>query len=78
MNSYAMKNIINEPTCFKTPIGTLLDVIVTSNSNCFLKCGSLNTGLSDFHHLVYGVLCTGFPKASPQRACYLSIKNFII
>ncbi len=69
MNSHAMKNIINESTCFKTPIGTLLDVIVTSNSNRFLKIGSLNTGLSNFHHLAYGVLCTGFPKAGPWKVC---------
>ncbi len=76
MNSHAMQNIINEPTCFKTPIGTLLDVIVTSNSNRFLKSGFLNTGLSDFHHLVYGVLHTGFPITGPQKVCYRSFKNF--
>ncbi len=64
-----------ELTCFKTPIGTLLNVIVTSNSNQFLQSGSLNTGLSDFHHLVYDVLHTGFPKASPWRVCYRPFKN---
>ncbi len=76
MNSHVMKNIINEPTCFKTLTGTLLDVIVTSNSNRFLKSGSLNTGLSDTHHLVYGVLRTGFTKDGPRRVCYRSFKNF--
>ncbi len=76
MNSHAMKNIINEPTCFKTPTGTLLDVIVISNCNCFLNSGSLNTGHSDFHHMVYGVLHTGFRKAALQRVCYRFFKHF--
>ncbi len=61
MNTHAKHNIIKKPTCFENPDGTLVDVIVTSNKNRFLKSGSFNTGLSDFHHLIYGVLHTGFP-----------------
>ncbi len=61
MNTHAMHNIKNKPSCFKNPDGTLLDVFVTSNKNRFLKSGSFNTGLNDFHHLIYGVLRTGFP-----------------
>ena len=76
MDTHGMTNLIKGPTCFKKPDGTLLDVIVTSNNKRFLTSGSFNTGLSDFHHLIYGILRTGFPRAAPRTVYYRSYKNF--
>ncbi len=71
-----MSNIIKMPICFKTPVGTLLDVILTTNKYCYLSSGAFNTDLSDFHHLTYGVLRTGFPKSVPRQIKYRSYKTY--
>ncbi len=76
MNSQVMSNIIKMPTCFKTPWGTLLDVIITTYKYRYLSSGAFNTGLSDFHHLTYGVLRTGFPKSVPHQVKYKSYKTY--
>ena len=53
---YNLTNIITEPTCFKSNNATLIDVMLVSKRRKFLKGFSFDTGISDFHNLIGGVM----------------------
>ncbi len=46
-NLFDLTNVITLPTCFKTPRGTLLDVILTPYIKCLQTHGAIDTSLSD-------------------------------
>ena len=46
-----LRNVIKEPTCFKcTP--SLIDLCITNRSKRFHNSISIDTGISDFHHMI--------------------------
>ena len=51
-----LTNIIREPTCFKSNNPTLLDVMLVTKQRKFIKGFSIETGISDFHNLIGGVM----------------------
>lgn len=51
-----LTNIINEPTCFKSNNATLIDVMLVTKRRKFIKGFSIDTGISDFHNLIGGIL----------------------
>ena len=61
---YSLTNIITEPTCFKSSHPTLIDVMLVSKRRKFLCSFSENTGISDFHNLIGGIL--RFQKPLPK------------
>ena len=75
--SYNLKNIVTEPTCFKsTSNPSLLDPIVT---NCPRRLSAhLNSciGVSDFHNIVCAATKMKCPRFIPQLIKYRSYKNF--
>ena len=51
------KNIIKEPTCFKSLSNTTsTDLAITNSSSNFQNTEAILTGLTDFHKMVVSVL----------------------
>ena len=43
---------------------------------CFKSSSTVETDLSDHHHLIYSMLKTTFKKEDPKRLIYRDYKNF--
>ena len=76
-DSYNMKNMIKDPTCFKSQNGSLIDVFLTTAQNRIKTSGCVDTGLSDHHHLIYSVMKSFSPRLKPREITYRSYKTFI-
>ena len=50
---YDIKNLINEPTCYKWNPGnpSCIDLIMTNKTKCFQNSITFETALSDFHKI---------------------------
>ena len=63
LNTYNLKNIVKQKTCFKNrDRPTCIDLILTNSSRSFQDTYAVETGLSDFHKLVVTVLKYTFPN----------------
>ena len=76
MNGYALKNLMKEPTCFKSENPRCIDLILTNRYSSFQNTTTVETGLSDFHKMVLTVLKTTYHKAGPTVMNYRDYKNF--
>jgi hypothetical protein len=56
MPAFSLTNIIKDTTCFKSSQSTLIDVMLVTKRRKFMQTFSINTGISDFHNLIGGVL----------------------
>ena len=76
-DTYDLKRLIKEPTCYKIP-GNLfcIDLILTNNPKCFQSSCVVETGLSDFHRMTVTVMKTTFKKFEPKVIHYRDHKNF--
>ena len=75
--TYNLKNLIKEPTCFKSLKNpTCIDLILTNRPKCFQNSNVFETGLSDFHKLTFTVLKAYFQKQKPKVIRYRSCKKF--
>lgn len=74
---YNLKNLVKEPTCFKSLINpTCIDLILTNRCTMFQNTKTIETGLSDFHKMTVTVLKTYFKKSPPKVISYRDYKNF--
>ena len=74
---YNLKNLISEPTCYKNADNpTLIDMILTNRARSFQNSMTIETGLSDYHKMIYTVLKLDFKKKDPLLVNYRSYKNF--
>ena len=71
-----LKNLIKNKTCFKAKEGTCIDLILTNCKSSFLKCNTIETGISDHHHLIYGILKAKSVKIPPKEIVYRCYKRF--
>ena len=76
MDVTGLQNIIKEPTCFKGKNGTLLDIVLTISPRRVASTVNLNTGMSDFHHLVGFATKITIPKTGNAFVTYRSYKKF--
>ena len=75
--TYNVKNLINEPTCFKNPLNpSSIDVILTNKVRSFQESKVIETGLSDHHKLTLTVLKQYYPKQKPTIIKYRDYKKF--
>ena len=51
--SHDLYNLIKEKTCFKSIQGTCIDLILTNQSYSFKNLCTMDTGVSDFHGMVF-------------------------
>ena len=76
-DTYNLKNLINEPTCFKsTDNPSSIDIILTNKKHSFQNSITVETGLSDFHKMTVTVMKRFFKKKDPIVIEYRDMKNF--
>ena len=74
---YNLKSLIKTPTCFKSVSNpSCIDLILTNRVSSFQNSATVETGISDFHHLVVTVLKTKFKKKPPIIKKYRSFKYY--
>ena len=65
--SYNLKSIIKQPTCFKNlEKPSCIDLILTNRPKSFQSTCVIETGLSDFHTMTVSVLKMHFRKLPPK------------
>ena len=73
---YSLKNLINEPTCFKNPQNpSIIDLILTNRPNNFQGSRTIQTGLSGCHKMVITVLKGFFHNKAPRLIKYRDYKK---
>ena len=71
------KNIVKEPTCFKSLSNPrCIDLVITNISSNFQNMKAISTNLSDFHKMVISVLKHTFHRPAPKELVYWDYKNF--
>ena len=60
-------NMMKQNTCFKGDGGLCIDLVIVNSKCSFMKTNSLETGLSDHHHMIYTILKTKFEKLKPKK-----------
>ena len=75
-NTYNLFNLFKGPTCFKTPKGRSIDLMLTNRKQSSIKSQSFQTGFIDHHHLIYTILKSNFVKLPPKTIRYREYKNF--
>ena len=76
LESQTLHNHVNFKTCFKSPEGSCIDLILSNKKQSLQYTGSFNTGLSDYHHLIYTFLKSTYVKIPPKEIVYREFKNF--
>ena len=77
-DSPEMSNFIDhmkQKTCWKFSRGSCIDLILSNKKHSLFNTGTLETGLSDHHSLVYSMLKTTFQKLLSQKISYRKWKN---
>ena len=76
-DTYDLKNLIKEPTCYKNPNKpSCIDLILTNKPQSFQHSYLIETGLSDFHKMTVTVMKTFFEKLQPRVVNYRDYKYF--
>ena len=76
MTCYNLSSLLKTPTCFKSGAGSCIDLILTNKRMSFKGTTSFETGVSDYHHLIYTVLKTTFTPLPPKKVTYRSYRGF--
>ena len=76
MDAFYLENLIKEPTCFKSIVQTIVDLIVTNQKSLFMKSSAYESGLSDFHKLTTTILRKSITKGNPRNILYRDYKIF--
>ena len=74
--SHDLYNLIKNKTCFKSPSGTCIDLIFTIKKPSFKNTCTIDTGVSDFHRMVFTQLKLTFQKLPPKTISYCDYKHF--
>ena len=67
---------IKSKTCYKSLEGSCIDLILSNQKHGLQKSGTLDTGLSDFHHLIHTQLKCKFSRVPPKKVTYRCFRNF--
>ena len=71
------KNIVKEPTCFKSLSNpSCIDLIITNSFSNFQNLKAISTGLSDFHKMFVSILKHTFHRSAAEELVYRNYKNF--
>ena len=74
---YNLTNLIKESTCYKNvDKPASIDHILTNHARCVQHSGIYETGLSDFHKLIFTVVKMFYAKQKPRIIMYRDYKNF--
>ena len=76
-STYNLKSLVKEYTCFKSLQNpSCIDLILTNRPKSFQHSNVYETGLSDFHKLIFTVFKATFQKLKPRIIKYRDYKNF--
>ena len=75
LNTENLTHLINENTCFKGA-GSYIDLILTNSKYSFQYSSSVETGLSDHHHLTFSMMKTKLALEEAKRLVYRNFKSF--
>ncbi len=75
-DTYDMVNIITEPTCHKGNSETMIDLILTNDNQSVVECGTVDTGISDYHSLIYCAMPGMARPPTKTKITYRSFKQF--
>ena len=65
--SYNLSSLITESTCYKNPENpSCIDLFLTNSPNSFQNSSVVETGLSDFHRMIFTVMKTSFQRLPPK------------
>ena len=65
--NYGLKNLIRQPTCYKTPSNPVcIDLILTNVPRSFRSTSVVEAWLSDFHLMTLTVMRKSFKKYQPR------------
>ena len=77
INTYDLKNLVNEPTCYKSLTNpSCVDLILTNRYMSFQNTTTVETGLSDFHKMTITIMKTFYKKKKPKIIAYRDYKHF--
>ena len=78
-DTYNLKNLIKDPTCFKNPLNpSSVDVILANKWRSFQNSQVVETGLSDHHKMAITVMKVTVTKQAPIHIKYRNTKFLII
>ena len=75
-DTYELKSLIKERTCYNNPNKPCIDLILTNKPPNFQHSCVIETGLSDFHKMTVTVMKTFFEKLQPRVVKYRNYKYF--
>ena len=75
LDSNSLTNLIKANTCFKGK-GSCIDLILTNRKFSFKFTLTNETGISDYHHIVYTMLKSCFQNTVPKLLNYGDFKSF--
>ena len=75
MSNQNLFNLVKRNAFFKGK-GSCIDLILTNRKYSFKNTCSVETGLSDLHHLIYSVMKTTFKSEEPKKLIYRDYLNF--
>ena len=73
---YHLKNLVNEPTGFKSKTPTTIDQFATNAQSLFIHYPTLEIGVSDYQKMVYTFLKATSTKRKSKFVNYRFFKNF--
>ena len=76
LDLYSLKNLVKEPTCYKSNTPKCIDLVLTNRNRSVQKTTTVETSLSDFHKMIVTVLKTTFPKQGPTVINYRNYKKY--
>ena len=76
MDLYSLKDLVEEPTCYKSHTPKCIDLVLTNRNRSVQKTTTVETGLLGFHKMVVTVLKTTFPKQGPTVINYRNYKKY--
>ena len=76
LNQHKCKNIIKSKTCYKSQEGSCIDLIITSRHSLHQFSHAFETGISDYHLMVYTMLKSTYTKLEPKILRKRSYKDF--
>ena len=76
LSTHDFENLVKSPTCFKGSNPRCIDLLLTNQSQLFMKTNTFITGISDFHALTTSIMKMPFIKGNPKVNFYRNYKNF--
>ena len=76
INSHSLYSMNKDATCFKSPNGTCIDLLLTNRKYSFFNTKTFETGMSDYHKMIFTMFKTKHVKLPPKYIRYRCYKNY--